>query len=66
MNELFELSLELISEHILQILNERPLTKEEIMSRMWINNLEQLRVCRENNIPTNIFKILYKLSLIHI
>lgn len=40
MNELFELSLELIAEHILQILSEKPLTKEEIMSRMWINNLE--------------------------
>ena len=29
-------------------------------SSIWINALEQLRVCRENNIRTNIFKILIK------
>jgi glycosyltransferase involved in cell wall biosynthesis len=29
-------------------------------SSLWINNLEQLRVCRENGIKTNIFKILMK------
>lgn len=29
-------------------------------SSIWINALEQLRVCRENNIRTNIFKILMK------
>jgi hypothetical protein len=29
-------------------------------SSIWINSLEQLRVCRENNIKTNIFKILMK------
>ncbi len=29
-------------------------------SSIWINALEQLRVCRENNIKTNIFKILMK------
>ena len=27
---------------------------------IWINSMEQLRVCKENNIPTNIFKILFK------
>ncbi|EIF50094.1 glycosyl transferase family protein [Sulfurovum sp. AR] len=30
------------------------------LSSIWINSLEQLRVCRENNIRTNIFKILLK------
>ncbi|MDM5263710.1 glycosyltransferase family 2 protein [Sulfurovum sp. XTW-4] len=30
------------------------------LSSIWINSLEQLRVCRENNIKTNIFKILLK------
>jgi glycosyltransferase involved in cell wall biosynthesis len=29
-------------------------------SGMWINNLEQLQVCRDNNIDTNIFKIFLK------
>jgi glycosyltransferase involved in cell wall biosynthesis len=29
-------------------------------SSIWINTLEQLRVCRENGIKTNIFKILMK------
>ncbi|MEK6659136.1 MAG: glycosyltransferase family 2 protein [Campylobacterota bacterium] len=29
-------------------------------SSIWINNIEQLRVCRQNNIDTNIFKILSK------
>jgi len=29
-------------------------------SSIWINNIEQLRVCRENGIDTNIFKILSK------
>ena len=29
-------------------------------SSIWINNLEALRVCQENNIKTNIFKILSK------
>ena len=27
---------------------------------IWINNIEQLRVCRDHNIDTNIFKILSK------
>lgn len=27
---------------------------------LWINSIEQLRVCKENNIKTNIFKILIK------
>lgn len=30
------------------------------LSSIWINSLEQLRVCRENKIKTNIFKILLK------
>ena len=30
------------------------------LSGMWINSFEQLRVCRENNIKTNIFKIFLK------
>lgn len=29
-------------------------------SSIWINNIEQLRVCRQNGIDTNIFKILSK------
>lgn len=29
-------------------------------SSIWINSLEQLRVCKENNIDSNIFKILLK------
>lgn len=29
-------------------------------SSIWINNIEQLRVCRQNGIDTNIFKILLK------
>ncbi len=29
-------------------------------SSIWINALEQLRVCKENNIKTNIFKVLMK------
>lgn len=29
-------------------------------SSIWINNIEQLRVCRQNKIDTNIFKILSK------
>ena len=29
-------------------------------SSIWINNIEQLQVCRDNNIDTNIFKILLK------
>ena len=29
-------------------------------SSIWINNIEQLRVCRDHNIDTNIFKILSK------
>jgi hypothetical protein len=29
-------------------------------SSLWINTLEQLRVCNENNIDSNIFKILSK------
>jgi glycosyltransferase involved in cell wall biosynthesis len=29
-------------------------------SSIWINNIEQLQVCRDNNIDTNIFKILSK------
>ena len=30
------------------------------ISSIWINSLEQLRVCKENNIDSNIFKILLK------
>jgi glycosyltransferase involved in cell wall biosynthesis len=29
-------------------------------SSLWINNIEQLRVCKDNNIDTNIFKIISK------
>jgi glycosyltransferase involved in cell wall biosynthesis len=29
-------------------------------SSLWINNIEQLQVCKDNNIDTNIFKILSK------
>jgi len=29
-------------------------------SSIWINNIEQLQVCHDNNIDTNIFKILLK------
>lgn len=32
-------------------------------SSIWINALEQLRVCKENGIETNIFKILMKYSI---
>ena len=27
---------------------------------IWVNNIEQLRVCKDNGIKTNIFKILTK------
>ena len=29
-------------------------------SSIWINNIEQLQVCRDNGIDTNIFKIFLK------
>ena len=29
-------------------------------SSVWINNIEKLRVCKDNGIKTNIFKILFK------
>ncbi|MDP2894012.1 MAG: glycosyltransferase family 2 protein [Sulfurimonas sp.] len=30
------------------------------LSSIWINNIEQLRICRQNSIDTNIFKIISK------
>lgn len=33
------------------------------LSSIWINTMEQLRVCRENNIKSNIFKIFMKYPL---